>query len=274
MGLGTARSIRARGVFYYCIDDLSANPGVDAQQIRRMETELVREADHTIVTAKPLADRLYADAKRLTVVPNVADTELFAREVNGANHPTIAAIDGLPRPRMGYLGNLASYKIDLDLVYELAKRRPDWTFVLVGPRNMGDIRSSVVETGAPPNVAFVGAVPFELAPAAMDRFDVCLLPSARHEVMGASFPLKFFEYLMRGKPVVSRRLPTLEPYSDWFRPADSAAEFEKAIEQALAGDSQEAAAARRSFASRSGWTEKMESLRRIRAEVLGGEIGV
>src|SRR5204862_2062895 len=136
------------------------------------------------------ADRLSADAKRVTVVPNVADTELFARDVNGAGHPTIANIDHLRRPRMGYLGNLASYKIDLALVYELAQRRPDWTFVLAGPRNMGDTKGHVVDTGAPPNVALVGPVPFDHAPAAMDRFDVCLLPSARHEVMSASFPLK------------------------------------------------------------------------------------
>jgi glycosyltransferase involved in cell wall biosynthesis len=273
MGLGTARRIRARGIVYYCIDDHSANPGVDTEQIRTMERNLVREANYTVATAKPLADRLGPDARRVTVVPNVADTELFARDFNGVRHPVLAAIDSLPRPRLGYLGNLASYKIDIQLVYELAHRRPEWTFVLAGPRNMGDTKGNVVEAGAPPNVAFVGPIPFEYAPAAMDRFDVCLLPSARHEVMSASFPLKFFEYLMRGKPVVARRLPTLEPYSDWFIPADNAEEFERAIKYALGTDSPEAHDARREFASRSGWTEKMESLRRIRAEAVRVEVG-
>jgi glycosyltransferase involved in cell wall biosynthesis len=268
MGLGTARRVRSRAVLYYCTDDQSANPGVDAQQIRSMERQLVREAQHAIATAKPLAERLSVDAKHVSVVPNVADTELFARDTTGVTHPVLAAIDKLPRPRLGYLGNLASYKIDLVLVYELARRRPDWAFVLVGPRNMGDTKSNVVEAGAPPNVAFVGPVPFDYAPAVMDRFDVCLLPSARHEVMGASFPLKFFEYLMRGKPVVSRRLPTLEPYTDWYLAADSAEEFERAISHALSVSSPDAAAARREFASRVGWTEKMEKLRRIRSEAI------
>ena len=201
--------------------------------------------------------------------PRFGSLELFARDANSAQHPALDAIDRLSRPRLGYLGNLASYKIDLGLVYELARKRPDWMFVLAGPRNMGDTKNSLVEAGAPPNVAFVGPVPFEYAPAVMDRFDVCLLPSARHEVMGASFPLKFFEYLMRGKPVVSRRLPTLEPYSDWFLPADSAEEFEKAITHALATDSPAARTARRAFASQAGWTEKMEKLRRIRSEAIG-----
>ena len=269
MGLGTARRVRSRAVVYYCTDDQSANPGVDAQQIRSMERQLVHEAQHAIATAKPLADRLSEDAKHVSVVPNVADTELFARDTAAVSHPVLAAIDKLPRPRLGYLGNLASYKIDLALVYELARRRPDWTFVLVGPRNMGDTKSNVVETGAPPNLTFVGPVPFEYAPAVMDRFDVCLLPSARHEVMGASFPLKFFEYLMRGKPVVSRRLPTLEPYRDWYLAADNAEEFEQAISHALAVNTPDAAAARREFASRVGWTEKMEKLRRIRSEAIG-----
>ena len=270
MGLGTARKVGARGVVYYCIDDHAANPGVDAAQIRGMELALVREADHTIVTAKPLADRLTSDARRVSTVPNVADTDVFARDVSKAQHPVLAAIERLPKPRLGYLGNLAAYKIDLSLVYELARKRPDWTFVLAGPRNMGDTRNNIVEDGAPPNVAFVGPVPFEFAPAAMDRFDVCLLPSAQHEVMGASFPLKFFEYLMRGKPVVARRLPTLEPYRDWFAGADTVDEFERAIAHELRSDTPAAAARRREFASSTGWSEKMEQLRGIRAEVLRG----
>ena len=117
----------------------------------------------------------------------------------GVRHPVLDALDALPRPRLGYLGNLAAYKIDLELIYEIARQRPQWSVVLVGPTNLGDTRRAVTEAEAPPNVHWLGEVPHAVAPAVIDRFDVALLPSARHDVMQASFPLKFFEYLLRGK---------------------------------------------------------------------------
>ena len=268
MGLGAARRAKARGLIYYCIDDYSSNPGTDPTAIRALERELVKEADVTLVTGSPLAERLRPLARRILVLPNVIDTELFGVDASSEHNPVVMAIDRLPRPRVGYLGNLAAYKIDIDLIFEIARRRPAWSVVLVGPRNQGDVREAINKNGSPPNVAFAGEVPHRLAPAVIDRFDVALLPAAHHEVMLASFPLKFFEYLSRGRPVVARPLPALDPFREWYYEAVTADDFVAAIERRLAVDSPADADRRRLYAQRFAWHDRMVFLRQLREELL------
>ncbi len=270
MGLGTAVQACARGTIYYCVDDYAANPGVDATSIRRMETTLAGLAGLTITTAEPLAARLRPLARRVEVLPNVADTELFLRDAAGVRHPVLDELDALPRPRLGYLGNLAAYKIDLDLINAIARERPDWSIALVGPTNLGDVRQEVTAAASPPNVHWLGEVPHSVAPAVIDRFDVALLPSARHDVMQASFPLKFFEYLLRGKPVVARPLPALDAFRAWLDLADDADGFVAAAERCLGEEGGELATRRREFAAGFGWSERMERLRALRRELVGG----
>lgn len=269
MGLGTATATGPRGVIYYCVDDYAANPGVDADAVRRMEGALAGLAALTITTGEPLAARLRAVARRVDVLPNVADTELFGRAFGGASHPVLDALDALPRPRLGYLGNLTAYKVDLELVEEIARLRPDWTVALVGPTNRGDVAAAFGGRASPANVHWLGEVPHRLAPAVIDRFDVALLPSAGHQIMQASFPLKFFEYLLRGKPVVARPLPALAPYVEWLDLADDAEGFVLAACKRLAEGQGEGSERRRAFAQGFGWTERMERLRVLRAEVVG-----
>jgi len=270
MGLGTAVAAAPRGLIYYCVDDYAANPGVDAAAIGRMEGELARRAGLTITTGEPLAARLRATARKVEVLPNVADTELFGRDFAGVHHPVLDALDTLPRPRLGYLGNLAGYKVDPVLIEDIARLRPDWTLALVGPTNRGDVRAEVANRSSPTNVHWLGEVPHGLAPAVIDRFDVALLPSARHKVMESSFPLKFFEYLLRGKPVVARPVPALRPYADWLDLAEDASGFVAAAERHLgggAGDSER----RRAFAADFGWGQRMKVLRPLSEEVLGSK---
>jgi glycosyltransferase involved in cell wall biosynthesis len=268
VGLGIAVAARPRALIYYCIDDYASNPGSDPSAIRALETELVQLADLTIVTGEPLARRLRPLSTRVRILPNVSDTELFGRDHSEVRHPVLDAIDRLPRPRLGYLGNLAAYKIDMELVLDIARRRPDWTIVLVGPRNQGDTRRAIREGGAPPNVFFGGEVPHHVAPAVIDRFDVGLLPSANHAVMKASFPLKFFEYLLRGRPVVSRPLPSLAPFREWYDEAITLDDFVAAIQRSLSTDSLAMSEERRAFAQAFGWPERMRQLEALRNEVL------
>jgi len=269
MGLGTATAISSRGVIYYCVDDYAANPGVDAEAVGRMERALAGVAGLTITTGEPLAARLRGVARRVEVLPNVADTELFGRDTSGDRHPVLDALDALPRPRLGYLGNLTAYKVDVDLINEIARLRPEWSVALVGPTNRGDVQATIGGGASPANAYWLGEIPHQLAPAVIDRFDVALLPSARHPIMQASFPLKFFEYLLRGKPVVARSLPALAPFAEWLDVAEDARGFVAAAEQRLADAGGRMAECRKIFARGFGWGERMGRLDRLRAEVTG-----
>lgn len=268
MGAGIARSARARGVTYYCVDDYASNPGVDPEAIRSLEAEVVSLADLVVTTGPPLAERLSRWAERVVTLPNVADTRLFARRNGTARHPVLEALDAVPGPRIGYVGNLASYKVDFGLLGEIAHRRPDWSIVLVGPADLGSTSRAEERDRLPCNVHVLGPVPHDVVPAVIDRFDVALLPAARHEVMQASFPLKFFEYLLRGRPVVARPLPALRPFAGWYRQATDAEEFVCAIETALNGNDAGAWRVQREVARRFSWQGRMEELERLRGGVI------
>jgi len=272
MGLGTARAVKPQAVIYYCVDDYAANPGVDSQAIERMETALASVADLAITTGEPLAARLRGKAARVEVLPNVADTELFARDFTGVRHPVLDALDALPRPRLGYLGNLAAYKVDLELIECIARLRPDWTIALVGPTNRGDVQAALGGQTSAPNVHWLGEVPHEIAPAVIDRFDVALLPSAKHQVMQASFPLKFFEYLLRGKVILARPLPTLRAYEEWYDAANTAGDFVTAAERRLSQNSILESERRRLFARAFNWSRRMDQLRALRTGLLADRI--
>ena len=102
----------------------------------------------------------------------------------------------------------------------------------------------------------------------IDRFDVALLPAAHHGVMQASFPLKFFEYLLRGRPVVGRPIPSLMPFREWYDEAVTAEEFVAAIDRRLATDSPAEVERRRVFAQAFGWADRMRELQTLREELL------
>jgi glycosyltransferase involved in cell wall biosynthesis len=267
MGLGTAVRCQPRAVVYYCVDDYAVNPGVDAAAVRSLERELIGLAAVTVTTGAPLARRLGSSPRRLEILPNVVDTDLFAQDGAGAAHPTVKTLDRIPRPRVGYVGNVAAYKIDLGLIREIAERRPGWSVTLVGPRDYGDTRATVSALALPSNVHFLEPVPHATVPAVIDRFDVCLLPAPTHDLTLASFPLKFFEYLLRGRPVVGRPVPALEPYREWYREAGSAMEFVEAIEEALDDDGDEIERRRR-FAATFSWNKRAAELRTLRQTVL------
>ena len=269
MGLGVARWSGARRRVYYCVDDYAANPGVDRETVRHLEHELLGVADVTLVTGESLASRLRSPGRDLRVYPNVADTTLFTADHTGVTHPVLDALERIPRPRLGYIGNLATYKIDIDLISSIATSRPDWSIVLVGPRDMGDPQGHVADIALPPNVHLFDAVAHELTPAIIDRFDVCLLPSARHPVMQSSFPLKFFEYLLRERPVVGKPLPALEPFRELYYQATSREEFVAAIADALV-HKKNGRAIRRCTAEVVGWDERASRLFELRGELLSG----
>ncbi|MDH3457966.1 MAG: hypothetical protein OER90_14095, partial [Gemmatimonadota bacterium] len=131
MGLGVATQSRPRGLAYYCVDNYMMNPAVDRQAMAALERKLLGRADVTLTTGIPLAERLQSATVQVRVLPNVADTDLFLRTDITESHPVLDALDAMPRPRVGYIGNLAAYKIDLALLREIAERRPQWTIPLV-----------------------------------------------------------------------------------------------------------------------------------------------
>jgi glycosyltransferase involved in cell wall biosynthesis len=219
-------------VVYHSVDDIAEQPGMPKQVIRAAEGDLVASADVVFVTSLELLDRHKAINLNTHYLPNVCDYEHFARaRDDGLAEP--ADISSIPPPRIGFVGAVSSYKLDLNLIREIATERAHWSFVFVGEIGEGDPWTNLETLRGLPNVHFMGGRPYADLPAYLKAFDVAILPSALNDYTKAMFPMKFFEYLAAGLPVVSTPLPALAEYGSVATFCGDSASFVEAIERDL-----------------------------------------
>ena len=196
----------------------------------------MERSDLVLASAEPLAERMRElGARRVAYLPNVADVERFAAATRGAEPPQLAE---LPRPRILFAGAVAAKKLDIPLLAELARRRSEWSMVLVGPVGEGDPRSDVEALRRLPNVVLAGQRPFDELPRWLAAADVGLIPYRHNRYTASVFPMKVYEYLAAGLLVVSTRLPALRGLEGPTF-AEGVDEFEAAIDEAVAGDTAE-----------------------------------
>jgi len=213
---------------YDCVDDYSAFPGAWGTIIRRMERQLIRGVDAVFTTAQSLYEEKRRFNPRTHFVPNVADFDHFHQATTAAPPPRLRE---MPRPVIGFIGAL-NYKIDSDFLEVLFRLRPQWSFVFVGPdRGMGVERFAGV-----PNAHFLGRKEIAELPALMAGFDACMIPYKINRYIAGVLPLKFFEYLATGKPIIATRMPELLKFAPLIDLAANPDEFVQALEKRLADD--------------------------------------
>lgn len=248
-----------RLVCYHCTEDYAGLAGraggpALAAAVARDEAALVRRADVVFAVSPALA----ADKRTLNpntvLVPNGVDTALYRLEHTCSQ--TCAAVRELPRPVLMYTGNV-SYKVDLKLVGELANAFPHGTVVLVGPVSGVDDAAALVALRARPNVVFLGKRPARELPALLAHADVALIPFIREPwFVRAAQPLKTFEYLACGKPVVSTPLDNLAALGDLVTQCGDTAAFVAGVQAALAADGPEQRARRVAAAQAHSWERR------------------
>lgn len=258
-GEALAGALSERLLIYHCVDAYAENPGVDRAAILALEARLLARCDLVFTTSPALHAEKRPARGQAHFVPNVADAEHFA-----AGGPEPAVLAPIARPRLGYVGNLAGYKLDVPLLATVAAARPDWQFCLIGPRGAGDPGSDLSALERLANLHWLGPQPYAALPALVAGFDVCLIPFRLSASTRASFPLKFYEYMAAGKAIVATPLPALADYAErpsLCRFAAEPAAFVAAIEAALAeGADPAAAATRRAEAAAHSWPARMREI--------------
>lgn len=156
---------------------------------------------------------------------------------------------------IGYYGAISEW-FDVKMVREAAEARPDWQFVLIGDT----VGADVSPLKRLPNVHLLGRQPYAALPGYLHQFDVACIPFLRTPLTDAADPVKFYEYLSAGKPVVAVDLPELEPHRDYFYPVRSVAHFVSQIEVALREQSPEKVQARIEFARQNTWRHRHTTL--------------
>jgi glycosyltransferase involved in cell wall biosynthesis len=134
--------------------------------------------------------------------------------------------------------------------------------VLVGPIGRGDPSTSIARLQGLENVHLLGERPYPDLPRYVKAFDVCLIPFNQNESTRGSLPMKFFEYLAAGKPVISTDLPTLAEFRDFFYPVHDAEEFAAVLDAAV-GENAARVAARVAIAQKYSWDARMGEIEKI-----------
>ena len=248
---------------YECVDDFTSAKGlVDAQVIGRLERRLIESVDLVIVTAEALVRSKGMGAKRIRLVPNGVDVEHMARAADPAL-PVARRLAGIRHPVIDYLGGV-QYWVDTPLLARIAREHPDWTLVLVGPV---DLLADRAPLDGLPNVVMTGRVPYADVPDYVRAFDVCLNPYILDGVAEHCSPLKLYEYLATGKPIVSVDMPEARKFEGLIAIARNCDEFIRLVERAVAADDG-LAGRRMAEAQRHTWHSRFEDVSAALAEVL------
>ncbi len=244
-------------IVYHCVDDISAHSQIDTASFRAAEERFAARADLVLASAPALASRMQRLSDHVLYAPNVADTELFGAALRPGR--VDEAMAALPRPRITFTGAIVAAKLDIPLLLGLARARPDWSFALVGPVGPGDPRTDVSALAAEPNVHLLGLRAYAELPDVLRAADVGLIPYARNELTDSIFPMKVYEYLAAGLPVVATPLPALSGLPE-VRAAADAEGVAQLLEQALAEDSPERRAERSRAAAAHSWDARLEEI--------------
>jgi glycosyltransferase involved in cell wall biosynthesis len=230
--LDTLRGWEHGPVVYHCVDDLAAVPGVDAEGYARAERALLEKADVVFTTSTSLNDKCRRHNARSHYFPNVADYEHFARA--HADAPLPQDLQAIRAPRIGYVGVLSDFKIDFTLLLQAARMRPEWSWVFIGDEREGQ-RSPLVEAlRALPNVHLLGHRSYAVLPDYLRGMAAGLIPALVNDYTRAMFPMKYFEYLAAGLPVVATPLDFARDMPA-CRTAPDATALVHALEEAIAG---------------------------------------
>jgi GT2 family glycosyltransferase/glycosyltransferase involved in cell wall biosynthesis len=236
-------------IVYDCMDH---HAGFDnnAAAILEAERQLIADADVVVVTSDGLAREVEADARHVIVVRNAGDFAFFS------NRPPVVFEDPARRPVIGYYGAIATW-FDVDLVRAVARAFPEALILLVGADTAG-VGSALADIG---NVRCVGEVKYEELPYWLHGFDVCLLPFKVLPLTLATNPVKVYEYLAAGKPVVAVDLPEMRQFDGLVDVAADERAFVDAVGRLLSGNEAPVqAAARRAFARNQTWEQRADQL--------------
>jgi len=248
---------------YFCIDAFSIlSRGRKKNTIDILEEKQIKNVDVNIVITKKLYEDKSGIRSDINLVYNGCDYEGI-RKVFESDKSVPFPLMQIPHPILGHIGSING-KLDLSLIYLLASRNPGWQFVFVGEIFYADISAFLFnQLKMLPNIHFIGRVPREKISYYEKYFDICLNVYKINSWTVYVKPLKVFEYLATGKPIISTPLPELDEFKDVILFSNNVDEFEKNINGCLSGVLKIDTMRQLDHARRYSWQSRVETVSRI-----------
>jgi glycosyltransferase involved in cell wall biosynthesis len=220
-------------------------------------------------------------AKSDLVVCNSRQYAGFSREFNANSYDIGQGVDltaydperayqlpvrfhSIPEPRIGYIGDITSLRLDADLIYELARARPAYSFVVTGGEDNLFREHALHQLK---NVHFTGSIPKEKVPSFMAALQVCLNPQLVNGITQGNYPRKVDEYLAMGKPVVATCTEAMDLFRDHVHLCSSLSDYISAVDQAVADTSPVRRQERINFARSHSWKNNVDHIYRKIKEI-------
>ena len=250
--LKIAKKLQARGarLIYDLMDDWSSALG-SGWYSKEVEDEIIAISDYLVATAQDLKNQLErrAPGRSVLLLPNAVNTELFDPN---RFYPRPADLPDR-RPIIGYIGSMYGEWFREDLVIKVAQSYPDASIVVIGDHKQRFARK-------PENLYTLGLKPHMQIPAYLAHFDVCLIPFKQMELVQATSPIKVFEYLAMGKPVVATTMKELQGIPNVYL-SDSDEEFIANVARALSSKPDRTEL--QSFIDNNSWRARIDALLRL-----------
>ncbi len=251
---------------YHAYDRYDLYTGAAAEQARERETWLARHAVFCVGASSMIVEHLRSlGAADVRLLRHGVDPGFFEPEI-----PIPAELQRLPRPRIGLVASLSD-AVDYEQLLRIARERPQWSLVIVGKKAFTDDRkrAQFEELERLPNVHAFGFRPRQEVPGWLTGLDVALVSYDLKTWAPFNQPLKLYEYLACGLPVVASQIQAAEELGDLVECVRDPAGWIPAIERALTRNDPASRARRRIFADANRWERRVSTLEEMLAERLG-----
>lgn len=244
------KHLKAEKLVYDCLDHHVGFHEVPKSSLINYEQELINSADAVVATSIELAEAI-KQSRECHLIRNACEFSRFSK---------IARVKSKVSQVIGYVGAVSEW-FDGKLLFDVASARPNWQFDIYG----AVVNANVSACRTLPNIKFLGEVPYEMVPNLVTNFDVCIIPFKLNALTLATNPVKVYEYLACGRPVVSTNLPELAYMENIdVYCAESAKDFISKIEIALeCSNNSERIRLRQDFASKNDWSARVSQLEKF-----------
>lgn len=195
-------------LIYEYIDELEIFDKYDEKMLIEHQ-QLMLKADITVCTATKLYEKARSKAKNPILSPNAGDYSFFEQTSSYEINKIIRDKVEKYKCVLGYYGALASW-FDYDLVIQVAQKHPDWLFVLIGMNYDGTLDKSGI--GKYKNILYISPQPYQELPSFLTAFDIATIPFVINEITLSTSPVKLFEYMAGGKPILTSKMPECLKY--------------------------------------------------------------
>lgn len=220
----------------------------------RLEPKLIEKSDLVVCNSAQLAEYAQSFNTKSFDVGQGVDLSAYNTAIP---FEVPDAIQSIPGPRIGYIGDINSMRLDADLIYELAKSKPAYSFVMIGNQDKVFAAHALHNLK---NVYFTGSIPKNKVPQYMHSLDVCLNPQLVNEITIGNYPRKVDEYLALGKPVIATRTKTMELFKDHVYLCNSLDDYKQAVENALLENTEAKKKERIQFARSHSWQNNVNMI--------------